>query len=216
MRAQADGVKVTVPPRTPQRLIEETLVKFCEKLRAQQQQMQQSPTGTSHAPQRITPEFAIRNDILHLHLAQGTRKEFLSQSQPGESLIIYPPHTDFDDPRLQEWLQRALERALRQQAAWLLPQRLRQLAEQHQLPFNNCKINVSKGRWGSCSAQKNINLSCYTAALPAHLRDYVMLHELCHTLEMNHGTRFWQLLDKLTDGKARSLRHELRQYNTHI
>ena len=66
------------------------------------------------------------------------------------------------------------------------------------------------------SAQGNINLSYYLVLLPKHLIDYVLLHELAHTREMNHGERFWDLLDRMTDGKAQALRAELRKYQTKI
>ena len=86
----------------------------------------------------------------------------------------------------------------------------------HGLPYEQLKINRSKGRWGSCSAKKHINLSCYLMLLPSHLIDYVLLHELAHMKEMNHSEKFWALLDKLTDGKAKALRKELMQFNINI
>ena len=55
-------------------------------------------------------------------------------------------------------------------------------------------------------------LSYYLMLLPAHLMDYVILHELAHTREMNHGPRFWELLDWMTEGRALALRKELRAY----
>jgi predicted metal-dependent hydrolase len=50
--------------------------------------------------------------------------------------------------------------------------------------------------------------------LPPHLMDYVLLHELTHTIEMNHGPKFWEILDGLTEGRAHTLRAELRQFRT--
>ena len=86
------------------------------------------------------------------------------------------------------------------------------LSQQHKLPYKSVKINSSRGRWGSCSASKAINLSYFLVLLPKHLIDYVLLHELCHTREMNHGDRFWKLLNELTDGKAMALRQELKNH----
>ena len=79
------------------------------------------------------------------------------------------------------------------------------LSMQHNLPYKSVKINSSSGRWGSCSTRGNINLSYYLVLLPKHLIDYVLLHELAHTREMNHGKRFWALLDRMTDGRAQSI-----------
>ena len=106
--------------------------------------------------------------------------------------------------------------ALRRNAKIVLPPRLYMLSMKHGLPYEQLKINSSKGRWGSCSAKKHINLSCYLMLLPSHLIDYVLLHELAHTKEMNHSEKFWALLDKLTDGKAKALRKELMQFNINI
>ena len=82
------------------------------------------------------------------------------------------------------------------------------------LPYNKVTISKARSRWGSCSSKRDISLSFYLMLLPAHLMDYVILHELAHTREMNHGERFWALLDGMTDGKAQLLRSELRKYRT--
>ena len=77
-------------------------------------------------------------------------------------------------------------------------------------------LRDTTSRWGSCSATGSINLSCYLMLLPPHLMDYVLLHELTHTREMNHGPKFWEILDGLTEGKAHKLRAELRNFRTNF
>ena len=95
----------------------------------------------------------------------------------------------------------------------MLPERIARLSAQAGLPFHSLKINTSKGRWGSCSTRGDINLSCSLMLLPEHLADYVILHELCHTVEMNHSPRFWALLDRFT-GDSHALREELSHHHT--
>ena len=51
--------------------------------------------------------------------------------------------------------------------------------------------------------------------LPQHLRDYVILHELAHTVEKNHGPKFWALLHKIS-GNAYGLDKEMKQYRIDI
>mgnify|MGYP003305233693 FL=1 len=214
MRPQVDGVQVTVPPRTTERLLTDTLNHFRQRLRARQLEMQKGAEEKGMDSSRIDLNFRLETDLISIALERGTRKDFYLRTEQGRTVIVCPPDTDFNEPTRQEWLHRVVERALRLQAERVLPERLRALSVLHNLPFNTCKVNVSKGRWGSCSGRKDISLSCYLALLPPHLREYVMLHELCHTREMNHGPRFWALLDNLTDGKAKALRKELKGHQT--
>lgn len=217
MRPQANGVTVTIPPNTSASTLMETLNRFREELYKRQLSINKSMIENgAEAKRLIDLNFQIKNDIVTLTLVSGNRKVFYSNSKPGETTIICPPDTQFDTPECQDWLYKVIEKALKLQASWILPTRLRALSALHNLPFNQCKVNVSKGRWGSCSARKDINLSCYLAILPSHLREYVMLHELCHTREMNHGPHFWELLDSLTGGKAKELRNELKKYQTNL
>ena len=128
--------------------------------------------------------------------------------------IICPRNVDFSLPEVQRLVRNAIIRAMKKNAQEYLPPLLSALSEQYHLPFKRVKITGSKGRWGSCSGTGSINLSCYLMLLPPHLMDYVLLHELSHTKEMNHGPRFWELLDSMTGGRARALRAELRRFNT--
>jgi predicted metal-dependent hydrolase len=108
------------------------------------------------------------------------------------------------------------EDEVRRQAQASLPEELAQLARKHGFTYQSLQIRKSKTRWGSCSSKKAINLSLYLMLLPPHLREYVMLHELCHTVHMNHGTAFWALLDQYTNGKSKELRKELKNYRSLI
>lgn len=164
--------------------------------------------------QKIDLTYTITSECFSLRLQQGTRTDFLAHSEPGCTVITCPPTANFEDPALQQWLRKVIQEALRKNAKHYLPHRLQELSQQIGLPFHTVKINSSRGRWGSCSGKKDINLSLYVMLLPRHLIDYVLLHELCHTCEMNHGPQFWTLLDSYTQGKAKMLRAEMRKFTT--
>ena len=105
------------------------------------------------------------------------------------------------------------ENELRLRAKQYLPVEMQRLAEQHGFQYRQVKIRKSKTRWGSCSSKGIINLSFYLMLLPSHLIEYILLHELCHTVVMNHSADFWSLLDRHTQGRAKALRKELRQFH---
>lgn len=100
---------------------------------------------------------------------------------------------------------------LRAQAKVILPPRLKELADEHGFTYNRVTIKNNISNWGSCSVRGNINLNLRLVTLPQPLQDYVMLHELCHLREMNHGPKFHALLESLCPDH-RKLEKELRQY----
>lgn len=204
-RTREDAIYVTVPPGTTLTEVRNAIEQLRPRLRAARQK---------HIRPLIDLNYRIDTEFFKLSLVSGERERFLSRSELGEMQIICPPDADFADEGLQKWLRKVVEEALRRNAKIILPPRLYMLSQKHNLPYQSVKINSSNGRWGSCSARRSINLSYYLILLPKHLIDYVLLHELTHIREMNHGERFWALLDELTEGKAQILRNELRQYRT--
>lgn len=62
--------------------------------------------------------------------------------------------------------------------------------------FNKIAIKNQKTRWGSCSKKGNLNYNYKIVLLPDKLADYIIVHELCHLKEFNHGRKFWSLVEK--------------------
>ncbi len=101
---------------------------------------------------------------------------------------------------------------MRSEAKATLPQRVAELATRYRLKYGKVTIRAARTKWGSCTARGDISLSLYLMTLPEHLRDYIIIHELCHTVHLNHSPRFHALVNELTGGRERELAKELRQY----
>lgn len=105
--------------------------------------------------------------------------------------------------------------ALRLEAKNYLPERVKMLSQKHALSYKKVFIKNLKSRWGSCSAKNNINLNLHLMRLPCQLIDYVILHELAHTQEKNHGRNFWNLLNSLVIN-AKELDKELKSHSIYF
>lgn len=206
-RAKEDGLHVTLPIGTTSTDLQKAIEELRPRLRE---------TCGKRRAVRIDLNYRIDTDFLHLRLVQGDCDRFLLRADEANVHIICPPDTEFANEDLQGWLRKAVGEVLRSRAKATLPSRLQWLARQNGLTYRSVKINSSTGRWGSCSARKDINLSYYLMLLPARLVDYVLLHELTHTCIMNHSEAFWAMLDRLTDGQSFTLRKELKSFRTSI
>jgi predicted metal-dependent hydrolase len=128
--------------------------------------------------------------------------------------ISVPQTIDLYRDEIQQQLRSLIESGLRHEAKRIFPSYVKKLADLHGFHFSEVKINKSTSRWGSCSSKKSINLSYFCLLLPPHLLDLIVLHELCHTREMNHGDRFWAQLDSVTGNRAKVLTQELKDFST--
>jgi len=78
----------------------------------------------------------------------------------------------------------------------VIPQRVEYYASRIGVTYGRITIRNQKTRWGSCSSKGNLNFNCRLMAFPEHVIDYVVVHELCHRIEMNHSARFWAQVEK--------------------
>lgn len=102
---------------------------------------------------------------------------------------------------------------LRRAAKADLPGRLARLSRQTGLKYEKLTIRASRTKWGSCSGRNTISLSLFLMALPEHLRDFVIIHELCHTVHHDHSPRFHALVDRLVGGNEKALNRELKAFS---
>lgn len=122
---------------------------------------------------------------------------------------------DLDSPESRKYIENVLVGVYRYEAKRLLPPRVAELAIKHGFRFSKISVRNNKRNWGSCSSKNNLSLNLQMMKLPDHLIDYILLHELVHTEIKNHGPKFWQKLDEITDYKARKLAAEVRKYSTY-
>jgi len=100
----------------------------------------------------------------------------------------------------------------RLQARNIVEQRLEFFNRYYNFDFNKITIRNQKTRWGSCSSDRNLNFNYRIVTLPQNLADYLVVHELCHLKEMNHSSRFWELVGK-TIPDYKKLRKQLRAHD---
>ncbi|MDR1357025.1 MAG: M48 family metallopeptidase [Tannerellaceae bacterium] len=201
-----DGVVIA---SMPERGSEAVLLDFINKNRGK---LLDSLRESSPQRSLLNEDTEMQTNSFKLHIFRTERDNVYVKLSQGILHIACPVHMDMEGPASQKLLRDVLEKALRHEARRVLPNRLNTFAGQHGFKYSKIRINNSKSRWGSCSTSGSINLSLSLMLLPDHLINYVLLHELCHTVEMNHGERFWKIMDKVTDNQSLSLRKELKGY----
>ena len=153
----------------------------------------------------------LQTHTFELHIFRTQRTNIYVSLKEGTLHIACPEETNFNSEKVQQTLWAIVTKAVQVEALRILPSRLGMLASLHGFKYTGVTVRKTRTRWGSCSSKKQINLSISLMFLPEYLIDYVLLHELCHTVEMNHSQRFWALMDKVTNGSAQLFRKELRK-----
>jgi predicted metal-dependent hydrolase len=109
------------------------------------------------------------------------------EHRPDRLTVILPP----DGPKSAEEVAAAW---LRRQAAADLADRLAVRSAEMGLHHGQVRVRDQATRWGSCAATTNLAFNWRLVLAPPPVLDYVVVHELAHLAEMNHGPKFWAIV----------------------
>ncbi|NEM96074.1 M48 family metallopeptidase [Pontibacter burrus] len=205
------GVRVAVPPHISFDKAEQLIYTKADWIREHQQRMKEQETKVTV----YDADTEFRTKFHKLRLLTHAQYTMRCVIEDGYINVFYPAFKDASEPEVQKFIRKSVEEAYRKEAKEYLPQRVAFFAERFGFSYQNVFIKNAKSRWGSCSHTNNINLNLHLMRLPDALCDYVILHELAHTVEKNHGPRFWKLLEKIC-GNSKALDKKLKDYKISI
>lgn len=188
LRVSENGtVRATLPKRAPLYLVSELLNASRPDIRKLIAEQQSKRTlyvdgisiGSAH---KLSLRFA--------DIAVPTRK------YSGQSIeITLPLAYELEAAETQSFISTQIKRALKREAVAYLPRRLNYLAGIFGFTYERERFGNQRGRWGSCSTTGTISLNVALMNLPLGLIDYVLIHELAHTKQMNHSADFWNIVE---------------------
>jgi predicted metal-dependent hydrolase len=138
--------------------------------------MQIGKSHSIHIRQKKTTAVTISGQIIDVALAENAQ---------------------LHNKSVQALIRETVIKALRKESKAYLPKRLSYLADKHGFNYERVRFSHASSRWGSCSSSGTISLNIALMKLDFELIDYVLLHELSHTVEMNHSKKFWQTLENV-------------------
>lgn len=185
-----DGLLVVVPKgydhgRIPALLEQRAdwILKAYQRLR---QKSAPRPQSLSVLPQQIA--LVALGEFWIVKYQAGNTSSVTLTEQPGNTLLVAGriDNTQLCRGVLKQWL---AHKAQKHMKPWLLS-----MAKAAGYSVSRVHIKAQRTRWGSCSNKKAISLNMALLLIPQELVRYVLFHELCHTVHMNHSSQFWALV----------------------
>jgi predicted metal-dependent hydrolase len=186
LRVTALGeVEVVVPPVVSQAEVDRVLQLRRDWLQNALERFERGQAGQP-AARGLRPDeirLAALDEIWRIDYVPAAKRKLHAQPADRRLTVLHGLGAAARGRVLQDWLQK--------RARAVLPDWLAQVAADTGLGFNRVTVRGQKTRWGSCSAARNINLNRNLLFVPPATVRYLMIHELCHTRQLNHSPAYW-------------------------
>lgn len=161
----------------------------------------------------IRPPFRTRQHELRVEVDKRTERASVRITSDAINVRLALSH-DIADEDIQYLIKKGVTEALRREARELLPAMVETVSRRTGLSYHSVAIRATRSKWGSCSSRNDLSFSAYLMLLPDHLIEYIIIHELCHTVHRNHSAEFHALVDHHLGGREKEFNRELKQYHT--
>lgn len=195
---------------------------LCSQSRAEKFVIDQAAWFIAHKQKQQTKHKLInesRRKFTHFHdlqIVQSNDTKLRITAQNKVISITVPCNVPIENPQIQQTIEETLQEILRKEAKYYLPQRTAELAKQWGFSYSKISIRSARTRWGSCNSHKNLMFSLFIMTLPYEHIDHIILHELCHTVHMNHSAEFYALLNTCCNGNLARLRKEHKKHEMNV
>lgn len=201
IRVAPDGrLRASLPMYAPTFLVKRLIKSSREQLRTMLQEHHQT----------IIFNDGMQIGKSHVLVVRPVATSTTTAKKHSQQIVISLASTDrLATASVQRIIRDEVIKALRLEAKSYLPKRLAFLANKHNYSYQKVRFSHASGRWGSCSANGTVSLNIALMKLPFELIDYVLIHELSHTKQMNHSSAFWSLVEQ-SDPSYKIHRHALK------
>ncbi len=179
------GIVVKIPLYFPAEDIEKLVIEKAEWIAEKYEQMeeQEQKKPVHHFESGETFYFRGTSLILNL-IINPDRKRIMVKKQAG-TLLVVSPNAE------KTVIRAAIEKWYRERAREVITDKVIYYQRFVGKNVGEIRIKEQKSRWGSCSSQANLNFNWKIVMAPDEIIDYLVVHELCHLLHMNHSKQFW-------------------------
>ena len=186
--APARGIWVTVPFGVSKRQVEQFLEENRSWILENRKRMECYEQRTGVGLQ-IGAEIQTKFHLLKVVATNESKPTY--QVKDKTIVLAIPQEVDFK--RIEKFVQQFLLEIYTLESKQYLPGRVKYWAEKHGFSYDKLSFRNNISNWGSCSFDNHISLNIKLMKLPDEIIDYVILHELCHTVETNHSPAFWKV-----------------------
>ncbi len=198
IRVKSDAVVVSAPYFCSQREMTAFVYERREWILETVGKLREKTSKTTNLLKSRENEILLRGEWLPLVIRPtrpGSKTWLLKERE--NRVDVYPPEsfpapkTLFETATVPNDIKNAFAKKLAQEE---LPLHFEELSGRLPFRWSRLFIRSQKTKWGTCSSKGNISLNWRLIKCPATIRDYIIIHELCHTVHLNHSPAFWNLV----------------------